>query len=224
VAWNASPRNGNNDIENNNNTNLPIVVATLLPPPPNIYQELSGLPHTTTTTIDRLPHAHDGSLSFTVKETTHYPNGYRQLKIEHYFIPSDRTRSVSEALDNGCMPSSAYLTMMGEHTTLPPDMPQIVLRSDLPTSDIDDANNVRATAATTTPTTITTTSTTTELTNPSGSTAVEATTTKSQRKRGGRGMFQVCGICWCSACTLCLGITVMIVIGIVTVVIIRPWE
>ncbi len=52
------------------------------------------------------------------------------------------------------------MTMMGEHT-LPPEMPEVLVRSDPATSYVDDGNNIIATAATTT-----TTSTTTNATNP----------------------------------------------------------
>ena len=120
----------NNGDDDNDNLDLPTAVATLVPPPPNIYGEvLDDLPHTTTTIVDRLTNAHDGTLSITVKNTTFYHNGYRAFKIDHYQIPSNMAREVSESLDNGQMPSSSYMTMMGQHT-LPPGMPEVLVRSD----------------------------------------------------------------------------------------------
>ena len=220
----------------NNNANadditldLPIAVATLVPPPPSIYGEVildddddPLLPHTTSTTIDRITNANDGSLSITVKVTTHYSHGYRTLKIEHYHIPSDMARVVSESLDYGQMPSSSYLTMEGQHTLPPPgSMPETTITT-------TSGNNNGAVAVTTTE-------------SPSQAMTMEMTNTPSSRGRRRRvqqdskscnntkhdsvGMFRMCGgLCWCSACTMCLGMTVGIVIVIVTICMLRPWE
>ncbi len=63
----------------------------------------------------------DGSLSVKVTKTTSPPNGYRNVMIEHYHIPSSMVNTVRTSLDaTGEPPSSLYLTRTEETSMLPP--------------------------------------------------------------------------------------------------------
>ena len=148
---------------------------------------------THTTTIDRIPNPTDGSLSITINSTTHYPNGYREVKIEYYHIPPNMAREVSNSLENGHMPSSSYMIRM-EQQTLPPG-----------TEDL-----------TTHPPPLNT-----ALVASSGSTILQPVV-RSGNVYYRRGRTS-CSIRWCITCTLLCGLLFAVIIVLVGVFVIQPW-
>jgi len=66
----------------------------------------------------------DGSLSIKITTTTPQPNGYREVQIEYFHIPSNMVDSISMSLDAGNKPSSLYLTKM-ENQILPPGIGEV---------------------------------------------------------------------------------------------------
>ena len=67
----------------------------------------------------------DGSLSVKVTTITHQPNGYRDMTMEYFHIPSDMSGTVSMAMDvAGEPPSSLYRTNI-QHQTLPPSSGEV---------------------------------------------------------------------------------------------------
>ena len=61
----------------------------------------------------------DGSLSVKITTTTIQPNGYRDVQIEYFHIPTDMASAIGMSLDHGDPPSQLYLTKL-EQQTLPP--------------------------------------------------------------------------------------------------------
>lgn len=75
--------------------------------------------------IERTTNA-DGSLSVTVTTTTIQPNGYRNVTIEYFYIPSSMAGTVAMSIDStGDPPSSLYMTKM-EEQVLPPGTGTVV--------------------------------------------------------------------------------------------------
>ena len=68
----------------------------------------------------------DGSLSIKITTTTSQPNGYREVQIEYFHIPSNMVDSVSLSLDAGNKPSSLYLTKV-ENQLLPPGTEKLLV-------------------------------------------------------------------------------------------------
>ena len=90
---------------------LPTAAAVALP---------SAIPTTTNAggEIERFFFA-DGSLSVKITTTTIQPNGYRDVQIEYFHIPTDMASAIGMSLDHGDPPSQLYLTKL-EQQTLPP--------------------------------------------------------------------------------------------------------
>ena len=90
---------------------LPTAAAVALP---------TAIPTTTNTggEIERFFFA-DGSLSVKITTTTIQPNGFRDVRIESFHIPTDMASAVGMSLDHGDPPSQLYLTKF-EQQTLPP--------------------------------------------------------------------------------------------------------
>ena len=69
----------------------------------------------------------DGSLELRFTATTTRQDRYREVRIEHYHIPSDEAATEIMSLDitPGSRPNTSYLTKVEQHI-LPPDMGAVV--------------------------------------------------------------------------------------------------
>jgi len=93
--------------------------------------------------IERTTNPNDGSLSVKVTTINSQPNGYREIVIEYFHIPTDMTSTVSMLIDEGTPPLSVYRTNM-ERQILPPSSAEVV------TSPPQPAYAISPTTATTT--------------------------------------------------------------------------
>lgn len=103
----------------------PVSLPTASAPPP-----IAAAAIVTTTSsggnIERTTDS-DGSLSVKITTTTPQPNGYREVRVEYFHIPSGMASAVSMSLDNGDPPSSLYMTKM-EQQILPPGTGAVMSR------------------------------------------------------------------------------------------------
>ena len=85
--------------------------------------------------IERTSNA-DGSLSAKITRTTNQPNGYREVQIEYFHIPSNMAGSVNMQLNAGEAPSNLYMTKT-EQQTLPPGTGEVMSHTPIayPTSN-----------------------------------------------------------------------------------------
>jgi hypothetical protein len=90
-----------------------------------------------TTVIERNP-LPDGSISIKASTTTHRSNGYRDVKVEHYVVPSSNAASVGYyARDVSPVPIRDYLTRV-EYSVLSPDDSELEQRHDIDDDIVDD--------------------------------------------------------------------------------------
>ena len=79
------------------------------------------MPFTPETVIERNP-IPDGSIAITASTTTHRWNGYRDVKVEHFVVPSSNAATVRYYAHTGSpVPIPDYLTRV-EYHVLPPDL------------------------------------------------------------------------------------------------------
>eukprot|EP00581_Thalassiosira_minuscula_P004240 CAMPEP_0183745388 /NCGR_PEP_ID=MMETSP0737-20130205/66216_1 /TAXON_ID=385413 /ORGANISM="Thalassiosira miniscula, Strain CCMP1093" /LENGTH=373 /DNA_ID=CAMNT_0025981051 /DNA_START=63 /DNA_END=1184 /DNA_ORIENTATION=- len=100
---------------------LPTAIATPVvatAPPPTAPPQQPAATTSSGGNIERTTND-DGSLAVKITNTTTQPNGYREMKIEYFFIPASMVSTVELSLDAGIPPSNLYLTKM-EQQTLPP--------------------------------------------------------------------------------------------------------
>jgi hypothetical protein len=102
-------------------TAIPIVSATAVPDTPTI---LESSPTTSSSCpdgidIERTTNS-DGSLCVKVTRITTQDDGYHNVRIEHYKIPTSVANSAMQSMDiTGMAPSSLYMTKIEDHR-LPP--------------------------------------------------------------------------------------------------------
>jgi len=129
-------------------SNIPVATASIATPTTSV--EAARVPSFVTIAlsngtgnIERTTNPNDGSLSVKVTTINSQPNGYREILIEYFYIPTDMTSTVSMLIDEGTPPLSVYRTNM-ERQILPPSSAEVV------TSPPQPAYAISPTTATTT--------------------------------------------------------------------------
>ena len=114
-------------------SNIPVATASIATPTTSV--EAARVPSFVTTplangtgNIERTTNPNDGSLSVKVTTITSQPNGYREILIEYFHIPTDMTSTVSMLIDEGTPPLSVYRTNM-ERQIVPPSSAEVVTSS-----------------------------------------------------------------------------------------------
>jgi len=132
-------------------SDIPVATASIATPTPTAASvEAARVPSFVTIAlangtgnIERTTNPNDGSLSVKVTTINSQPNGYREILIEYFHIPTDMTSTVSMLIDEGTPPLSVYRTNM-ERQILPPSSAEVV------TSPPQPAYAISPTTATTT--------------------------------------------------------------------------